>query len=188
MAIPTEVLLIDRNYILQFSQMNSGLEWAYVKPSVIAAQDIWLQQELGTDLYNYVLAQTAAGTIAGDYVTLKDTYIKPVVLYRTLADLVPHLKAKIDNGGLVERTSETTSPLGFQDTQNIQKQYVEKAEFYTKRMNDYLCKNQSSFPQYSTNTTDQLSSRRSTSVGFGVVNRTSSNQSNAEELVRKYLR
>lgn len=188
MAIPTEVLLIDRNYLLQFSDVNQSVEWAYVKPSIINAQEVWLQQELGTDLYNKIIADTLSGAITGAYLVLKDEYIKRVVLHRTMAYLLPKLKAKIDNGGLVERTSETTSPLGYQDTQNLVKTEIELAEFYTKRMNDYLCKNQSSFPEYSTNDTDQLSSRRSTSVGFGVVNRTSTRQADAEELVRKYLR
>jgi hypothetical protein len=173
MAVPIAVLLIDQNYIYQFTHLNKSVEWAYISPSILDAQATKLQPVIGTDLYKHILDGTRLNTLSGNYLILKDEYIKPVVLYWTMYDLLPHLKVKIDNGGIVERTSDTTTPAGQTDVNRIRDDYFEKAQFAMRRMVDFICHNQSSFPEYSTNDENQLySAGKNRSVTFGVVSRT----------------
>jgi len=173
MAIPQAVLLIDQNYILQYSHLNRSVEFSYIKASILDAQAVRLQQILGTDLYEKILTETADSTIAGAYITLKDSYIKPSLLYWTLWDALPHLKVKIDNGGIVERTSEYTTQIGTTEIDRIREDYKAKAQFMDRRMIDYLCNNSSSFPEWSTNESNQLQATKRTGIlNFGVVSRT----------------
>lgn len=173
MPIPTPVLLIDQDYINQFTHLNKSVEWAYLKPSILDAQAIRLQPVLGTDLYQKIIDDVAAATIAGNYLTLLQTHIMPVVMYWAMYEAVPFLKVKIDNGGLVERTSETTNPAGKTDTDTIRDSYREKAEFMQRRMVDFICHNSGWFPQYNTNKASQLSSNGGQqSITMGIVNRT----------------
>jgi hypothetical protein len=171
MAVPTAVLLIDQNYINQFSHINKSVEWAYIKPSVLDAQNIRIQPVLGTDLFKKILTGTAAGNLTSAYVTLRDEYIMPSVLYWTLHDLIPHLKVKIDNGGLLERVPDNTNSAGANDVDTIRDDYYSKAQFATNRMLDYICDNMDSFPEFSTNDLNQLpSNNRKRGFPFGVVN------------------
>jgi hypothetical protein len=66
------------------------------------------------------------------------------------------LYVKTDNGSLVIRTSEDTTPITQTDLQNYRDQSRSKAMFYTQRMVDFLCFNQSDFPEYTTNETQQI--------------------------------
>ena len=56
-------------------------------------------------------------------------------------------------------------------------------EFYRERMIDYLCFNQASFPEYSTNTNDDLTPRRRGNYTGGM-NLTEVYGKKAEEILR----
>jgi hypothetical protein len=169
MAIPTQVLLINGDYIRQYTELNKSVEEGYIRSSVRKAQDIELQPLLGTDLYNKILSDTEDASISGVYLTLKDTYIKPCLVEWAMYYLIPILDVKIDNGGLVQRISENTTPATSTVVNRLMDHHLASAKFYAQRMVNYICENSSLFPEYSTNNDNQLWPMGNKVAGFGVV-------------------
>ena len=152
-----EVLFISENYIKKYTQVNGAVDPNLLYPAVYLSQDKYLSPYLGDSLYTELKTQIAANTLAGNYQILVDDYCRKVVLWWTMVEAIPNLTYKLDNGTLVQRTSEDSSPIS--DT--VMKDAIERAksnaEYYTGLMVDYLCANSSLFPEYSNNVWPQRS-------------------------------
>jgi len=111
MALTTEVLFVNPDYLKRLTNLNGSVEDSYVIPSVIITQDKIIQQYLGTDLMEALLAHIKNSTLTGDNEILVDEYIRKTVAWWTMVDLIPSLYVKIDNGGLVIRMAENTTPI-----------------------------------------------------------------------------
>jgi len=157
MAIPVEVLLINDEYWKAYTPINGAVDSALMTPYIILAQDKYLERYLGTDLYVKIKADTADASIAGNYLTLRDTYIMRVVLWWTVTEALPNLRIKIDNGTIAIRTSEDTQTIGANELNSLIDKCRDNAQLYTQKMVDYLCYNSSLFPEYSTNTNNDKS-------------------------------
>lgn len=174
MALEQAVILVSENYMKQYTFINGSVDPNIFKPCAIVAQDEHIQQVIGTDLFNKILNDVRNNTLAGAYQELVEKYMLKSVAWWTMYELIPHLYMKTDNGSIVVRTSDDSQPISAQDMQNYKDNVREKAQFYTQRMIDYLCKNSGDFPELNTNTLQQLSSnpRANRSTIFEVGSRT----------------
>ena len=152
MALTAEVLFVNPDYIKRITNINASVEDSYLVPSIILAQDKYIQLYLGTDLLEKLKADITAGTVSGDYATLLNSYVRKATLWWTMVDLMPSLYVKIDNGGLVIRTSEDTATISPGDLHRETERARTNAQFYTFRLYRYLCNNSSLFPEYASNT------------------------------------
>lgn len=151
MALTAEVLFVNPDYMKRLTQLNGSVEDRVMAPAIILAQDKYLQQYLGTDLLNKLKADVSAGTVAGNYATLLDNYVRKATVWWAMLELIPNLYVKLDNGGLVIRTSDDTSPISDSDLHREIENARQNAQFYTTRMVEYLCQNSSLFPEYNSN-------------------------------------
>ena len=140
------------DYIKRFTNLNNSVLENYIVPWIKIAQDKHVQSYLGTDLFDKLRSDIAASSLAGDYVTLMDNYVRDCTVWWTMVELLPNMRVKPDNGGLVVRTSEDSQPASQSEIRLLISQYRDNAQHYTKRLIDYLCENSSSFPEYTTNT------------------------------------
>ena len=152
MALQAEVLFVNPDYIKRITNINASVEDSYLVPSIILAQDKYIQLYLGTDLLEKLKADITAGTVAGYYAILLDNYVRKATLWWTMVDLMPSLYVKIDNGGLAIRISEDTTGISPDDLHRETERARTNAQFYTFRLYKYLCSNSSLFPEYSSNT------------------------------------
>jgi hypothetical protein len=159
MALTPEVLLIDETYIKKYTWINGSVDPLLMYPAIYLAQDEYAQLYLGTDLYEKIKEDVVNNDIAGACEILLDKYLRRMIMWWALYEMLPHLYVKTDNGSLVIRTSEDTTPISQTDLQNYRDQARSKAMFYTQRMVDYLCANSSDFPEYLTNTNNQIYSQ-----------------------------
>ena len=156
MALDAEILFVNPDYLKRITQLNGGVEDSVMVPAIILAQDKYLQQYLGTDLLNKLKADVEGGTVAGVYATLLDGYVRKATVWWTMVELLPNLYVKLDNGGLVIRTSDKTSPISQDDLHREIENARQNAQFYTSRLVEYLCANQSSYPEYTSNTSPDM--------------------------------
>ena len=177
MALQAEVLFVNPDYIKRITNINASVEDSYLVPSVILAQDKYIQLYLGTDLLEKLKSDISAGTVTGNYAVLLDNYVRKATLWWTMVDLMPSLYVKIDNGGLAIRVSEDTTGISPDDLHRETERARTNAQFYTFRLYKYLCNNSSLFPEYSSNTgadmlpqpADYYQSGLSISQGGGVI-------------------
>lgn len=148
MPLTPEVLFINADFMKRYSHLNGSVEEAYMVSHIMLAQDKYVQSFLGTSLFNKIKTDISTNSLAGNYVTLMDTHIRKVTLWWTMVEMIPSLYVRLDNGGLVVRISEDTTPITKGDLNREIDRARTNAQFYTERMVDYLCNNSSLFPEY----------------------------------------
>lgn len=146
-----EILFISDVYIKKYTQVNGAVDSNLLYPSVYLAQDKYLQPWLGTNLYNKLKTDIADNTLSGDYETLVTEYCQKVVLWWTMVEALPSLVYKLDNGTLVQRSSDDGTGMSDATMKDFIVRYRQNAEYYTSLLFDYLCANSNLFPEYSTN-------------------------------------
>lgn len=121
------------------------------------AQEIHIRNYLGSDLYNKISADIIADTLTGDYLTLVNTYIQPMLIHYAMVDYLPFAAYQIKNGGIFKHTSETAETVSKSEVDYLVNKEREFAEYYTRRFIDYMTFNQASFPEYNSNTNEDIS-------------------------------
>jgi len=124
------------------------------------AQQIHIRNYLGTDLYNKISNDIIADSLSGDYLTLVNDYIQPMLIHYAMVDYLPFAAYQIKNGGIFKHSSETAETVSKSEVDYLVNKEREFAEYYTRRFIDYMAFNQASFPEYTSNTNDDISPDR----------------------------
>ena len=116
------------------------------------AQDIHIQNYLGGRLYDKFQSLITSGDIdLADnltYKTLRDEYIKPMLIWFTQSEYLPFSMFKIDNGGISKHKGESDDYVDFGDIDRMTSKINDRSEFYTRRFIDYMNFNSQLFPEY----------------------------------------
>lgn len=151
------VLLISESKIKGEGVLNTNVSPDLILSSIKIAQDQGLQPIIGTGLYNRIQSVIQDGTICDnlDYKKLLDDYISPYLLYKVIEEIQIPLSFQMRNIGTYTKDgTENTMAVALADLKYIKQFYGNKAEFYGKRMADYICANKTLFPEYSSNSTN----------------------------------
>lgn len=147
----TNILLISEDFIKTNSGLNDNVWGSYLAPAIREAQDIKLQQILGTNLYKSLLDKIADGSIKNTdfkaYKTLLDDYVQIYLMYQTISDLVPIIGVKLTNLGVMVSNDEHLTNLSQSERDLVQTYYGQRAEFYGKRLQEYLKDNCDTFKE-----------------------------------------
>lgn len=160
MALTTEVLFVNTDYLKHLTTLSGSVNDAYIVPAVILAQDKYMQQYLGTDLYEKLRSDIKAGNLSGNYLTLMDNWVRKSTAWWSMVELIPNLYVQLDNGGLMIRSAENTNQISQDDLHREIERARQNAQFYTNRMIEYLCNNDTLFPEYSSNTAEEMRPER----------------------------
>ena len=156
MAIQPEILLITEDYLKKYTAITDAVDPNIIRPAIYLAQDKQITNYLGTDLMNKIKADVSAGTISGDYETLLNDYVLKSLLWWTMVELYPSLLYKHDNGNLVSRQSEDTTPVTKGEMESLKESARDNARYYTNRLVQYLCYNSTLFPEYTSNSNNDI--------------------------------
>jgi hypothetical protein len=156
MAIPQEILLINEELLKKYTPLTDAVDPNLIRPCIYVAQDMYLQNFLGTNLTIKLKEDVANDTLADQYEILLNEYVIKLLIWWTLVELYPSLLYKHDNGNLVSRQSEDTTPVTKGEMESLKEKARENARFYTKRLVDYLRFNSSLYPEYTNNTNDNI--------------------------------
>ena len=96
----SKALFITRHDISVFTAANGSIDSDKLLPFINQAQDIHIQNYLGTDLYNKIQADIVAGTLTGNYLNLVNDYIKDMLLHWSMVEYLPYAGVNIANGGI----------------------------------------------------------------------------------------
>lgn len=145
------VLLISEDYVKTNSGLDDNIYGKFLMPAIKEAQEIGLQSIIGGSLYDAILARVEDNSIQTDldYKYLLDKYIQPYLLYKTIVDLLPLIGTKIANIGTVVTNDEHVVNLAKNERDNLQTYYQYRADFYCRRLQEYLCDNSNLYPELS---------------------------------------
>ena len=151
-----KALLITDKDLLSHSSMSGNVDTDKYKQYVSIAQDIHIQRLLGTDLLEKIQADIIAGTLAGNYLGLVTNWIKPALIHWTMVELLPMLAVTVANGGIYRHAPENANALTNDEVDSLVDQERDFAVYYSNRLVGYLCNNSTLFPEYNTNTNEDV--------------------------------
>ena len=115
------------------------------------SQQIHIQNYLGTALYDRISADIIAGTLTGDYLFLVNEYLKDMLIHFSMTDYLPFAAYTVAQGGVFKHKSENSENVTKNEVDTLIDKHRNFAQFYTRRLIDYLCFNNNLFPEYNAN-------------------------------------
>jgi len=167
-----KALFIQRKDLVRFTAANGNIDTDKLLPYIDMAQKIDIERLLGTKLYDKISADIAANpqTLTGNYLTLVSEYIKPTLIHYAMMYALPYLSVTIGNGGVYRNNPENATALTGEEIDKMVEKERDAAQYYSTRMIDFLNFNASSmFPEYFTNSNDDISPDYSDDFGGWVL-------------------
>lgn len=155
MAKPLFITAAD---LKQFTVVDLSLDNDKFLQFIDIAQEIHIQNILGTDLYEKIESDITGDTLSGDYETLVETYIKPALIYWAFYEFLPYAGVTIGNKGVFRHTSESAVTVEGSEIKELRASAKDTAEYYMLRLQDYL--DLKDFTEYTTNTEGDVSPYR----------------------------
>jgi len=149
-------LFISRTDLVKNSIIDGNVDTDTFIQFIKLAQQIHIQNYLGTDLYNKISADIVASNLSGAYLTLVNSYIQPMLIHYAMADYLPFAAYKIKNGGVFKHTSENSETVDKTEIDYLVNKQRDFAEYYTRRFIDFITFNISSYPEYNTNNNEDV--------------------------------
>lgn len=166
------VLLTSEDYIKTNSHLNENVFGEYLLPAIREAQDIELQQILGSCLYEKLLELVDSGDIAEpeneQYKVLLDDYVQDYMMYQVITDLVPIIGSKIANIGTVISNDEHLVGLTEDERNRLQQHYQIRADFYCRRMQEFLLNNRTAFSELNACDCERIEKNLKSAASTGV--------------------
>jgi len=154
MATP---LFIKRSDIVKNTALSGNVDPDKFLQFVKLAQEIHIQNFLGTDLYNKISNDILTDSLSGDYLDLVNEYVQPMLIHYSMAEYLPFASYTISNGGVFKHNSENATQPQKEEIDFLITKERDYAEYYTNRFIDYMSFNAGSkFPEYYSNNNEDI--------------------------------
>tara|TARA_R100001163_G_scaffold11614_1_gene10589 strand:- start:442 stop:942 length:501 start_codon:yes stop_codon:yes gene_type:complete len=120
------------------------------------AQEIHIQNFLGTKLYDKISNDIIAGTLGGNYLSLVTDYIKDMLIHYAMVDYLPFSAYQVANGGVYKHNSENSVNATKSEIDALCEKHRQFAQFYTRRFIDYMSFHNELFPEYNQNQNEDM--------------------------------
>jgi len=155
-----KALFITTKDIKRYSVLSGSVDPDKFIYMVEIAQDTEVQNYLGTKLLEKIQDLILAGTINDPanaaYKTLLETYVKPMTIYWALVCYMPFAAYSVGAKGVFKGSSETAETVDKDEVDYLVEKYRDIAQFYTNNFIDFMVYNQATYPEYNSNTNDDI--------------------------------
>ena len=151
-----EALLITRTDLVKYTAANGNIDTDKFVQFIKIAQDIHIQNYLGTKLLNKIKADITANALSGNYLSLLDNYVKPMLIHWAMVEYLPFAAYTIANKGVYKHGSENSESVDKNEVDFLVQKERSIAEHYTERFNSYIRNFNSLFPEYNQNSNGDM--------------------------------
>lgn len=149
-------LFISRTDLIKNSILDGNVDTDKFIQFIKIAQEIHIQNYLGSKLYDKIASDIIADTLTGDYLTLVTKYLQPMLIHYAMVDYLPFAAYQVKNGGVFKHNSENAETVNKEEVDFLVQKERDFAEYYTRRFVDYMCNNSNLFPEYNDNTNEDV--------------------------------
>lgn len=146
-------LFFNQTYFYENTTVDENTDYKMIRPVIWDCMEIFIQDIVGTPLYNELKTQVVASTVTALNTTLLNNYIAPCLLNYTMAEAQVTMLFKFRNRSVSTDRSDYSNPVELKEHQYLKDQFQIKAEKYAKKIEDYLIANLTDYPLYNTYTT-----------------------------------
>ena len=150
-------LFISRTDLVKNSILDGNIDTDKFIQFVKIAQQIDIQNYLGTDLYNKISQDIIDDNLTGNYLALVEDYVQPMLIHFAMMQYLPFAAYQIKNGGVSKHTSENSESVSKEELDYLVQKQRNFAEYYTRRFIDYISFHQEDFPEYNSNNNEDIS-------------------------------
>lgn len=148
-------LFITRNDIIKTTPLQGAIDADRLLPFIRTAQTKYMENLLGTVLYNKLQDDIENGTpFTGAYQTLMEDYVKPTVIWYSCVEYIPFSGTQFKAEGAVKYKSEQGETPETREIDYLAQKAQDNAEWYATRLQDWLLANSQSVPEYYETTGD----------------------------------
>lgn len=151
-----QALFITRNDLVKYTAVNGNVDTDKFIQFVKIAQDIHIQNYLGSDLFNKISQDIIDDTLTGDYLILVNDYIKSMVIHWAMVEYLPFASYSIANKGIFKHGAENASNVDKNEIDFLIEKSRNLAQYYTDRFISYMSFNNNLFPEYYSNSNDDV--------------------------------
>jgi hypothetical protein len=151
-----KALFITRDDLVKYTALNGNIDTDTFIQYIIIAQDLHIQNYLGTRLFKKFNDGIVDNNLTQTYKDLLTDYIKPMLIHWAMVEFLPFSAYTIANKGVFKHTSENATSVDKSEVDYLVEKERSVANHYTTRFVDYMCFNQSSFPEYNTNSNGDM--------------------------------
>jgi len=150
-------LFITREDLVRNTALGGNVDTDKFIQFIKIAQQIHIQNFLGTQLYNKISADILASTLTGDYLDLVNDYVQPMLIHYAMVEYLPWAAYTIANKGIYKHGSENAQNVDKEEVDFLVGKEQKIADYYNRRFLDYMSFNAASkFPEYYTNSNDDV--------------------------------
>lgn len=151
-----QALFITRNDLVKYTAVNGNVDTDKFIQFIKIAQDIHIQNYLGSDLFNKISQDIIDNDLTGNYLTLVETYVKPMVIHWAMVEYLPFASYSIANKGLFKHSAENASNVDKNEVDFLIEKSRNLAQYYTDRFISYMSFKSKLFPEYYSNSNDDV--------------------------------
>lgn len=144
--------LISTEFLKAHTIINNNVTDELLNNAIFEAQVIHIQQTIGTKLYEKLLTLVRTNDIHqpqyADYKNLLDGYVMECTAYWALYECLPYIRYKVVNKGVETQNSEWSNGVDSQELNRLQESIADKAQFFTRRLSDFILQNRNLYPEY----------------------------------------
>lgn len=147
--MPTVTYIVLPSVVKERMSLHDNVDDKLIYPEIKAVQDLYIMPLLGSTLYNKILADIAANTLAGDYKDLMDNYLIMAICNYVMSELPEGLNYQFWNKGVSQKTVDNATQPSMSEMYSIVAKYKSRAEHYVNRARMYLIEyGNEKFPEY----------------------------------------
>jgi hypothetical protein len=144
-------LMMGETYLKQMTIINDNVDMKIITPTIEDVQRLYIEDVLGTQLFNQILSQIGSNTVSSANQTLLDSYILPFMKYYVLMEVSPVFKMRYMNKGLMVKSSDNSQPASQEEMLYIMDRWKDNAQKLAQKCTDYLRDNTATYPLFLTN-------------------------------------
>jgi hypothetical protein len=155
------VQLIDTDYLFKYTNIDKNIDPTLLNPDIIIAQDTFIQQTLGYNLYTTIMnklvgydsvPQTSVitSTSTDDYSILWTNFIQPALAHYSHFVALPNIQYRLTNKGVVVKSDQHVVTTGMKEMTYLRDQVKHYADFYNQRITEQITNFPASYPEYYT--------------------------------------
>ena len=153
------VLFINRTDLVRNSIIDGNVDTDKFIQFIKIAQQIDIQQIIGTKMYEGLTAAIVAGIdlqANARWKTILDDYIVNMLIWYAQSNYYPFSAYQLKNGGLYKHSAENSQSVDKNEVDYLVEKARTNAEWYSRRFIDYMNFNQAIYPEYTNNVNDDI--------------------------------
>lgn len=142
-------LLTNEEFVKSLTAISENVDGKYLFPAIQETQEVFLVEIIGEVMLDKLKA-VASGEIEdegdGRYAKLIDR-CQYYIAYKSASEVLMKTSYKVCNFGVAKTDDEKVQVAGFDEIIKVKNDYVKKADFYAKRLQNFILENREKYKE-----------------------------------------